>query len=225
MTAVRVQVRARPGEAQPDVQVTGLRLSERVAASTCAYCHDPLDPARHDCGCGAAYHRDCWAELGKCATLGCVARADANDRRRGGRCPQCHTSVSQALPWERLGCAGCGSVYHLGCRIQRARCATRGCRSGEHDGWGVPRPPARRSVLTSEQRALVLRSAVTNVIAALATWGFLSLTEHLLVSAVLGGVVALVVALALFAEPEPPPRVRRRAQPLSPRRHELLGRG
>jgi hypothetical protein len=200
-----------------------LRLAERAGATTCAYCHDPLDPARHDCGCGAAYHRDCWAELGKCATLGCAGRADADDRRRGGRCPQCHTTVSQALPWERLGCAGCGAVYHLGCRIQRARCATRGCRSGDHDGWGVPRPPERAPLLGAEQRALLVRSLATSLVAALATWGTLSLTDLLVESALLGGLVALVVSFVLW-EPEPAPRARRRAPPLRSRRYELLGR-
>lgn len=209
MAALRVEVRGRPA----------LRLSERVAASTCAYCHDPLDPARRDCGCGAAYHRDCWAELGRCATLGCLARADADDRRRGGRCPQCHLSVHQALPWERLRCGGCGSVYHLGCRVQRARCAMRGCRSGEHDHWGVPLPPPRRALLAPAQREFVrtlavvlFRTAVTSVMAALATSVLLACTDEWVVSALLGGGVALSVGVVAFADAPSGPRVRRRGQ-------------
>lgn len=240
MTALRVEVRARPpaggpregpasapgaGEGPPPHGVTGLRLQERAAASTCAYCHDPLPHARHDCGCGAAYHRDCWAELGRCATLGCAGRADADDRRRGGRCPQCHTSVSQALPWERLGCGGCGAVYHLGCRLHRSRCATRGCQSGDHDGWGAPRVPARPPLLTPERRALLVRALMTNVVAAATTLGLVALTDELLVSGVTGAIMAVLVAFASSAEPAPGPRLTRaRREALVPRRIELPGR-
>lgn len=247
-TALRVQVRAR-GPSTPlapsaslaadeqtaalqtgaapltdSARLAGLRLCERAAATTCAYCHDPLDPTRHDCGCGAAYHRDCWAELGKCGTLGCLGRADADDRRRGGRCPQCYTSVHQALPWERLGCAGCGAVYHLGCRLHRARCATRGCRSGDHDAWGAPAPPTRRPLLGATQRARLVRALSICLLAALTSWGLLAATGEPLTAWALGALVAAGASLIVLSGP-PPPRRAPRPHVGPPGRFELLGRG
>jgi hypothetical protein len=154
----RLQVRTRGTPAAPcgaprTPAALALRLFERQAASTCTYCHDPLSVARHACGCGAAYHRDCWTELGRCATLGCLGRPDHDDRRRAGLCPGCGVSVARTLPWERLACKGCGARYHLGCRMQRARCATTGCRSGDRDRWGAP-PPAPPEPLLSVDLSL-----------------------------------------------------------------------
>jgi len=47
----------------------------------CPYCREDLPPTlvRPCEDCGAAYHRDCWTELGGCGTLGC---AEAGKRRR-----------------------------------------------------------------------------------------------------------------------------------------------
>ncbi|MCO5170194.1 MAG: hypothetical protein M9894_27990 [Planctomycetes bacterium] len=186
-----------------------VRVAARASAATCAYCHDPLDPARHDCGCGAAYHRDCWAELGACATLGCAGRADVDDRRRGGRCPGCHGKVTSAFAWERLACAGCGAVYHLGCRGNRARCATRGCGSGDHDGWGVPRPAPRRPRLTADQRELVARSLASLGVSGAVTSTLLALTGNPVVSLSLG--VAAALCWVIGFAPLPRPRQARRA--------------
>lgn len=211
-TGARLELRLTP---------TLVRVSERASATTCAYCHDPLDPARHDCGCGAAYHRDCWAELGACGTLGCAALADVDDRRRGGRCPACHLSVASAFAWERLACAACGALYHLGCRARRARCATRGCPSGDHDGWGAPRPPARPPRLTADQRALAARSLASLGVSGAVTSSLLLLTGEPVVALGLGVVAALAWFVGSAALPPLPRRARRPARG----RVELLGRG
>lgn len=65
--------------------------------------------------------------------------------------------------------------------------------------------------MSAEQRALLARAAITNLLAAACTWGVLALTGELLVSAILGALVALFVAFVAFAEraPAPPPRRRR----------------
>jgi len=38
----------------------------------CVYCHDS-DP-EFSCYCHAYYHLECWNELNKCATLGCLGK-------------------------------------------------------------------------------------------------------------------------------------------------------
>lgn len=117
-------------------------VHERQAAARCAYCRDPLPASRRSCACGAAYHRDCFVELGRCGTLGCFVRPEREDRARTGCCASCGGSLGRALPWERSPCRGCGTSYHLGCRSVRVRCVAPTCHSGAHDGWGGPRPRA-----------------------------------------------------------------------------------
>jgi hypothetical protein len=128
-------------------------LVERQAASTCAYCHDPLSADPRACGCGAAYHLDCWLELGRCGTLGCTQRPCALDLQRSGVCPGCRAPAARTLPWERAECA-CGAIYHLGCRMLRRRCVTPGCPRGDHDGWGHAPVVAPRGLLASLALAL-----------------------------------------------------------------------
>lgn len=53
-----------------------LKARRRDGGAVCAYCHDGLgaEPTRCE-ACGAEYHADCRAELGRCATVGCTAGA------------------------------------------------------------------------------------------------------------------------------------------------------
>lgn len=193
MATTRLQVRPRATPASCGAPrspaAIALHLFERQAASTCTYCHELLQVSRRTCGCGAAYHRDCWSELGRCATLGCLGRPDHADRRRAGLCPGCGTSVARTLPWERLGCHGCGVQYHLGCRMQRARCATTGCRSGERDRWGVPAPAPHEPLIGRERLLRVALAVLTGAGPATLLLGW---TSDALASLALG--VALAVA-------------------------------
>jgi len=61
--------RAKRAKAKQPAQVV-----ERRPAQTCVYCHDELagEAAALGCqGCGSTYHPACFAELGRCAALGC----------------------------------------------------------------------------------------------------------------------------------------------------------
>ncbi len=56
-------------------------MSERPK---CAYCHWPIesDEELKRCpSCGAAHHKDCWAEGGGCAVYGCRSSRAARMRR------------------------------------------------------------------------------------------------------------------------------------------------
>jgi hypothetical protein len=56
----------------PSISVS-IRGSERQRA-TCCYCHEELsDPIRLCMACHTSLHEDCYHELGRCPTLGCVA--------------------------------------------------------------------------------------------------------------------------------------------------------
>lgn len=56
------------------------QVVERAPANTCVYCHDPLAAeasAALACqGCGSTYHPACFAELGRCAALGCAPASE-----------------------------------------------------------------------------------------------------------------------------------------------------
>lgn len=51
---------------------------QRGQASSCAYCRDDLETQESVCpDCGATYHHECQAELGRCASLGCAGLGEA----------------------------------------------------------------------------------------------------------------------------------------------------
>ena len=52
---------------------------------SCAYCHDDLSGGNQELscpGCGGAYHSECLAELGRCASLGCAGLGEVGPARR-----------------------------------------------------------------------------------------------------------------------------------------------
>lgn len=69
------------------------------------------------CGCGAAFHLECRAQLGggRCSSPGCE--------------PDPATCVHCGLGDARRLCDGCGARYHVSCRIGLAAgaCTSRGC--------------------------------------------------------------------------------------------------
>lgn len=54
-----------------------------VSEVRCPICRDDIGGARRECsGCRAAYHAECWDELGGCATLGCKKMYRRSKRRQ-----------------------------------------------------------------------------------------------------------------------------------------------
>lgn len=69
-----------------------MRIVTTRGAARCAVCHDDLDLLAVACaGCASVGHVECWAELGRCSTLGC-ARSGRAPRRIAapGRLPAPH---------------------------------------------------------------------------------------------------------------------------------------
>lgn len=73
-----------------------MRIVTTRAAARCAVCHDDLDLLAVACaGCASVGHVECWAELGRCSTLGC-ARGGPGPRRRAIVVP---SPPTEAVPW------------------------------------------------------------------------------------------------------------------------------
>ena len=72
-----------------------MRIVTTRGAARCAVCHDDLDLLAVACaGCASVGHVECWAELGRCSTLGC-ARGGPGPRRRAIVVPP----PPKAVPW------------------------------------------------------------------------------------------------------------------------------
>jgi len=87
----------------------------------CPYCREDLPPTlvRPCEDCGAAYHRDCWTELGGCGTLGCVGlEADTP-------CATCRGEVGREHLI--LACRGCRGLHHAECAIPGSDCRDPKC--------------------------------------------------------------------------------------------------
>ncbi len=58
-----------------------MRIVGTRPAARCAVCHDDLDLLAVACaGCASVGHVECWADLGRCSTLGCARSGPARRR-------------------------------------------------------------------------------------------------------------------------------------------------
>lgn len=88
----------------------GIQVGARREARNCPYCRAALLPeeAVTGCrGCDARYHTECWAELGGCATLGCLPRGDPHVSARPRARPGGPRIGAQRY------CYRCGDRFHV----------------------------------------------------------------------------------------------------------------
>ncbi len=58
-----------------------MRVVQVRSAARCAVCHDALEgPAVRCVACDAQGHAECWADLGRCSTLGCASSTEFRTR-------------------------------------------------------------------------------------------------------------------------------------------------
>jgi len=107
-------------------------------ASTCPLCRDDIrsqELRSGTCGhcpaCETRYHRECFAEFGGCATLGCTAyrqpmarpRAHLEAQVASESCASCREGASRGHLW---ACPACQTAIHVDCFARRG-CAAEGC--------------------------------------------------------------------------------------------------
>lgn len=70
------------------------KVTARPGPLRCPFCHDGVtEETGQACACGAVYHRDCLAENGRCATIGCGGTVAG---------PASHLSVLSDEPRHRI---------------------------------------------------------------------------------------------------------------------------
>jgi len=95
------QEQAQPGRAARDAE------PDSLVGRLCAVCQSALVPGEAACicsACRAPYHRECWDEIGGCASYGCehMPQAPKQEADEAGRsaawgdvkeCPRCHKEI------------------------------------------------------------------------------------------------------------------------------------